>query len=121
MTLKSIWPSFFKHTGIKVRVINVQQEALKKLEGAIDPERKRKIIGKLYIDIFEREMEKIIKTGKNVKYLMQGTIYSDVIESKGTRNAAKIKSHHNVGGLPKNMRLQLIEPVRNFYKDEVRK
>ncbi|HUD09894.1 MAG TPA: glutamine-hydrolyzing GMP synthase [Patescibacteria group bacterium] len=112
---------FFKHTGIKVRVINVQQEALKKLEGAIDPERKRKIIGKLYIDIFEREMEKIIKTGKNVKYLMQGTIYSDVIESKGTRNAAKIKSHHNVGGLPKNMRLQLIEPVRNFYKDEVRK
>ena len=66
-------------------------------------------------------MEKIIKTGKNVKYLMQGTIYSDVIESKGTRNAAKIKSHHNVGGLPKNMRLQLIEPVRNFYKDEVRK
>jgi len=65
----------------------------------------------------KREMKKIIKIGKNVKFLMQGTIYSDVIESKGTKNADKIKSHHNVGGLPENMKLQLIEPVRNFYKE----
>jgi GMP synthase (glutamine-hydrolysing) len=110
----------FKQTGIKVRIINAQKEMLRKLKGVTDPEKKRKIIGKLYIDIFEREMQKIVKAGKNVKFLMQGTIYSDVIESKGTKNADKIKSHHNVGGLPKNMKLQLIEPVRNFYKDEVR-
>lgn len=110
----------FEHTKIKVQIINAQKETLKKLKGITDPEKKRKTIGKLYIDIFEREMEKIIKSGKNVKFLMQGTIYSDVIESKGTKNADKIKSHHNVGGLPAKMKLQLIEPVRNFYKDQVR-
>jgi GMP synthase (glutamine-hydrolysing) len=110
----------FEHTKIKVQIINAQEETLKKLKGITDPEEKRKIIGKLYIDIFEREMKKIIKSGKNVRLLMQGTIYSDVIESKGTKNADKIKSHHNVGGLPKDMKLQLIEPVRNFYKDQVR-
>jgi len=110
----------FEHTGINVQIINVQQETLKKLKGVTDPERKRKIIGKMYIDIFEKEMKMIIKSGRNVKFLMQGTIYSDVIESKGTKNAAKIKSHHNVGGLPENMKLQLIEPLRSFYKDQVR-
>jgi GMP synthase (glutamine-hydrolysing) len=110
----------FKHTQIKVQIINAQEETLKRLKGITDPEEKRKTIGKLYIDIFEREMQKIIKSGKKVKFLMQGTIYSDVIESKGTKNADKIKSHHNVGGLPKDMKLQLLEPVRNFYKDQVR-
>jgi GMP synthase (glutamine-hydrolysing) len=111
----------FEHTKIKVQIINAREETLKRLKGITDPEEKRKTIGKLYIDIFEREMQKIIKSGKNVRFLMQGTIYSDVIESKGTKNAAKIKSHHNVGGLPENMKLQLIEPVRNFYKDQVRR
>ncbi len=122
----------FKHIGIKADVVDAKEETLKKLKGIVDPETKRKIIGKLYIDIFEKEMKKLIISGKNVAFLMQGTIYSDVIESgaprspdeqkdKGTQNADKIKSHHNVGGLPKNMKLQLIEPVRNFYKDEVRK
>jgi GMP synthase (glutamine-hydrolysing) len=121
----------FAHTGIKVRVINAERETLQKLKGITDPEKKRKIIGKMYIDIFEKEMKKIVRSGKNVKYLMQGTIYSDVIESgggrrpdgtmdKGTKNADKIKSHHNVGGLPKNMKLKLLEPVRNYYKDQVR-
>jgi GMP synthase (glutamine-hydrolysing) len=110
----------FKHTKIKVQIVNAQEETLKRLKGITDPEEKRKTIGKLYIDIFEGEMKRIIKSGKNVKFLMQGTIYSDVIESKGTKNADKIKSHHNVGGLPENMKLQLIEPVRNFYKDQVR-
>lgn len=110
----------FEHTKIKVRIINAQEETLKRLKGVTDPEEKRKTIGKLYIDIFEREMQKIIKSGRKVKFLMQGTIYSDVIESKGTKNADKIKSHHNVGGLPEKMKLQLIEPVRNFYKDQVR-
>jgi GMP synthase (glutamine-hydrolysing) len=65
-------------------------------------------------------MKKLQKKGKNVEFLLQGTIYSDVIESKGTKHASKIKSHHNVGGLPKNMKLQLLEPLRTFYKDEVR-
>jgi len=110
----------FAHIGIKVDIINAQEETLRKLKGVIDPEKKRKIIGNLYIELFEREMTKLIKSGKRVGFLMQGTIYSDVIESKGTKNSAKIKSHHNVGGLPKNMKLQLIEPVRTFYKDEVR-
>jgi GMP synthase (glutamine-hydrolysing) len=90
------------------------------LRGVKDPEQKRKIIGNLYIKVFEREMEKLIAQGKDVGYLLQGTIYSDVIESKGTKHAAKIKSHHNVGGLPKHMTLKLIEPLRFFYKDEVR-
>jgi len=116
--------------GTKERVIKLFQERLKikpviveaknlfleSLKGVTDPEQKRKIIGSLYIKLFEKEARKI----KGVKYLAQGTIYSDVIESKGTRNAAKIKSHHNVGGLPEQMNLHLLEPLRNFYKDEVR-
>ncbi|MEK7092302.1 MAG: glutamine-hydrolyzing GMP synthase, partial [Patescibacteria group bacterium] len=101
-------------------VINAVGETLQKIRGIVNPEKKRKVIGMLFIEIFEREMKKFIKSGKNVKFLLQGTIYSDVIESKGTKNASKIKSHHNVGGLPKNMKLQLLEPLREFYKDEVR-
>lgn len=111
----------FKKHGIRPIVANVQDETLKILKGVKDPERKRKIIGKLFIDVFEREMKKQIKAGKNVEFLLQGTIYSDVIESKGTKHASKIKSHHNVAGLPKHMKLKLLEPLRNFYKDEVRK
>jgi GMP synthase (glutamine-hydrolysing) len=81
-----------------------------------DPEKKRKIIGKEFIRVFEEEAKKI----KDVDYLVQGTLYSDVIES-GTRDAAKIKSHHNVGGLPEDMKIKLIEPLRQLFKDEVRK
>ena len=108
---------FKKHLKIKPVVVEAQKLFLKKLRGAKDAEVKRKIIGKLYIDLFEKEAKKI--TG--VRYLAQGTIYSDVIESKGSKNADKIKSHHNVGGLPTKMNLQLLEPLRHFYKDEVRK
>lgn len=111
----------FQHIGVKVDIVDAKKETLKRLKGITDPERKRKTIGKLYIDIFEGEMKKLIKSGKDVAFLMQGTIYSDVIESKGTKNAAKIKSHHNVGGLPKKMKLGLVEPLRTFYKDEVRR
>jgi GMP synthase (glutamine-hydrolysing) len=110
----------FKQIGIKPIVVNAVGEMLKKLKGITDSERKRKIIGNFYIRVFEREMKKLLVKKIPVKYLLQGTIYSDVIESQGTRHSAKIKSHHNVGGLPKNMRLTLLEPVRNFYKDEVR-
>ncbi|HVZ67215.1 MAG TPA: glutamine-hydrolyzing GMP synthase [Patescibacteria group bacterium] len=113
--------TLFKKHGINPIIANVEDEMLTRLKGVSDPEKKRKVIGKFYIDVFEREMEKQIKKGRDVKFLLQGTIYSDVIESKGTKHASKIKSHHNVGGLPKDMKLKLIEPLRYYYKDEVRK
>jgi GMP synthase (glutamine-hydrolysing) len=110
----------FEHIGVKAQIIKCEKEMLQLLKGVTDPEKKRKIIGGFYIKVFEREMKKLSQKGIEVKYLLQGTIYSDVIESKGTKHASKIKSHHNVGGLPKNMKLKLLEPLRTFYKDEVR-
>jgi len=112
--------AIFKHLDVPVQILSCESEMLELLRGETDPEQKRKIIGKFYITMFEREMKRLEKKGRNVKYLLQGTIYSDVIESKGTKHSSKIKSHHNVGGLPKDMRLQLLEPLRMFYKDEVR-
>jgi GMP synthase (glutamine-hydrolysing) len=89
------------------------------LEGITDPEEKRKIIGRLFIEVFDEEAEKL----NDIAWLAQGTIYPDVIESAGasTGKAHVIKSHHNVGGLPENMRMKLIEPLRELFKDEVRK
>lgn len=110
----------FDHIGVPATIIQAEEEMLERLKGITDPEQKRKIIGGFYIELFEREMEKLRKRGKDVRFLLQGTIYSDVIESKGTKHASKIKSHHNVGGLPEKMQLKLLEPVREFYKDEVR-
>lgn len=98
-------------------IVDCQAEFLAALKGVTEPEQKRQIIGKLYIEIFDREAQKI----EPVTHLMQGTIYSDVIESQGTgKQASKIKSHHNVGGLPANLKLKLVEPLRYFFKDEVR-
>lgn len=111
---------FTKYSHVKPIVINREGEMVQKLKGIDDPEEKRKIIGNDYIEIFEEEMEKLLVSGKPVKFLLQGTIYSDVIESQGTKHASKIKSHHNVGGLPEKMKLELLEPLRQFYKDEVR-
>ena len=110
---------FAKHFGIHLICVDASKEFYAALAGADDPEVKRKIIGKKFIDVFDREAEKI----KDVRWLAQGTIYSDVIESAGTKNggAHVIKSHHNVGGLPENMQLKLIEPLRELFKDEVRK
>lgn len=110
----------FKHIGVRPLIIDVKREMLILLSGIKDPEEKRKIIGRHYIEVFERELDKLEGKGIRPEFLMQGTIYSDVIESKGTKHSDKIKSHHNVGGLPKHMRLKLLEPVREFYKDEVR-
>ena len=110
----------FKKKGNNPIIVNAVGETLKRLSGRADPEEKRKIIGNLYIEIFEKEMEKLKAKKIPVKFLLQGTIYSDVIESQGTKHSAKIKSHHNVGGLPKKMRLKLLEPLRHFYKDQVR-
>ncbi len=97
-------------------IVEARTRFLKALQGLDDPEEKRKSIGKLYIDIFNEQAEK----HKDADFLGQGTIYSDVIESKGSKHASSIKSHHNVGGLPKEMKFKLVEPIRNYYKDEVR-
>ena len=92
---------------------------MRELAGVDDPEQKRKIIGRLFIEVFEEEAKKV----DGAEWLLQGTIYPDVIESgaKGTKGAALIKSHHNVGGLPEKMNLKLIEPLRDLFKDEVRR
>lgn len=115
-TREEVEDIFHKKLHIRLIVLDCKKQFLFALKGVIDPEEKRKIIGRLYIDLFEKEAKKI----KRVRFLVQGTIYSDVIESKGTKHADKIKSHHNVGGLPEKMGLTLLEPVRDFYKDEVR-
>lgn len=100
---------------MNVDIVDTKNEFFKSIKKITDPELKRKIIGKTFIKVFEKEAK---KTG--AKFLVQGTIYPDVIESAGTKHAQIIKSHHNVGGLPENMSLVLLEPLRNFYKDEVR-
>jgi len=97
-------------------IIDAKKRFLEELNEVADPEQKRKNIGRLYIEIFQE----IAKKHPEAKFLGQGTIYSDVIESKGSKHASHIKSHHNVGGLPKEMQLKLLEPLRNYYKDEVR-
>ncbi len=101
--------------GVDVKLVNAQDRFLDKLRGVTDPERKRKIIGEEFIRVFEEEAKKL----SGVEYILQGTIYPDVIES-GSRTRKVIKSHHNVGGLPERMNLKLLEPVRELFKDEVR-
>ncbi|MCK5925151.1 MAG: glutamine-hydrolyzing GMP synthase, partial [Methylococcales bacterium] len=109
---------FAQHMGVKVIRVNAEQRYLNALKGITDPEKKRKIIGNLFIEIFDEESHKLT----SAKWLAQGTIYPDVIESAGSKtgNAHLIKSHHNVGGLPENMALKLVEPLRELFKDEVR-
>ena len=109
---------FKKKYKLNVKLINASKIYYKKLKNIKNPEVKRKIIGNLFIEIFEKESKKY----KNIKYLAQGTLYPDIIESRSTNGSksSKIKSHHNVGGLPKNMNLKLIEPLKEFFKDEVR-
>ena len=110
---------FAKHLGVKVIRVNAGDRFFAALRGVSDPEAKRKLIGALFIEIFEAEAAKI----RGVDFLAQGTIYPDVIESAGagTGKAHVIKSHHNVGGLPERMRLKLVEPLRELFKDEVRR
>lgn len=115
-TTKRVNEFFTKVLHVKPVILSKQKEFLNKLRGKTDPEEKRKVIGKLYIDLFQAE----VKKRKDVAFLVQGTIYSDVIESSGTKHAANIKSHHNVGGLPDSLKLKLIEPVRELYTDQVR-
>ncbi len=108
---------------LKLKYVDASARFLKKLKGVTDPERKRKIIGKEFVRVFEDATKSLTKTGKSkFKFLAQGTLYPDVIESVaiGGNPAALIKSHHNVGGLPKNMKFKLVEPLRQLFKDEVR-
>jgi GMP synthase (glutamine-hydrolysing) len=113
-----VMSTFAEHMGVKVIRVDAEHRFLNALDGVEDPERKRKIIGNLFVDVFEEESAKL----KNAKWLAQGTIYPDVIESAGasTGKAHLIKSHHNVGGLPDYMKLKLCEPLRELFKDEVR-
>ncbi|HEU5398898.1 MAG TPA: glutamine-hydrolyzing GMP synthase [Gammaproteobacteria bacterium] len=113
-----VMATFAKHMGVHVIRVDAEQRFLKTLAGIADPEQKRKIIGKLFVEIFEEEAAKI----SDAKWLAQGTIYPDVIESAAASGKAHvIKSHHNVGGLPIHMQLKLLEPLRELFKDEVRK
>ena len=116
-----VMQTFAEHLGVRVRRVDAADEFFARLKGVTEPERKRKIIGNLFIEIFEREAARV----EDAKWLAQGTIYPDVIESAGdsgggSGQATLIKSHHNVGGLPQRMRLKLLEPLRDLFKDEVR-
>ena len=111
--------NFLKNSlGLNIIKVDARENFLNKLKNIIDPEKKRKIIGKEFIDVFEKEAKKI----DDVKYLAQGTLYSDIVESAVTKNGHQvvIKSHHNVGGLPEKMNLKLLEPLKLHFKDEVR-
>jgi GMP synthase (glutamine-hydrolysing) len=115
---QEVMRTFSRNLGVKVESVDASGRFLAALAGAADPEEKRKIIGREFVEVFQREAKKFAK----VKWLAQGTIYPDVIESAGakTKKAHTIKSHHNVGGLPETLRLKLLEPLRDLFKDEVR-
>ncbi len=113
----------FEQLGLHLNVVDASQKFYDKLKGLTDPEAKRKAIGEMFIRVFEAEAHKLEKTHGQIDVLIQGTIYSDVIESGGAgtaKHADKIKSHHNVGGLPEKLGFKLVEPLREFFKDEVR-
>ena len=116
---EQVMHTFAQNLGVRVIHVDASEEFLAALAGVADPETKRRIIGRLFVDVFQRESAKLT----NVKWLAQGTIYPDVIESAGakTKKAHTIKSHHNVGGLPETLHLKLLEPLRELFKDEVRK
>ena len=115
---KNVMQMFAQNLGVKVVHVDASEQFMAKLAGVTDPEQKRKIIGAEFIEVFDTEEKKLTQA----KWLAQGTIYPDVIESAGakTKKAHAIKSHHNVGGLPDNMNLKLLEPLRDLFKDEVR-
>lgn len=111
--------TFGEHLGVRVKLVDAQERFLSELKGITDPEEKRKVIGRVFVDVFQEEASKI----EGANWLAQGTIYPDVIESAGAKSgkAKVIKSHHNVGGLPETLHLNLIEPLKELFKDEVRK
>src|SRR5690606_23011666 len=119
-------------TGVNLHVVDAQERFLAALDGVTDPEEKRKIIGREFIRVFEEAAREIVEgasgaarrgtadVSEPVEFLVQGTLYPDVVESGGGSGAANIKSHHNVGGLPDDLQFTLVEPLRSLFKDEVR-
>lgn len=110
----------FRQLGLEVDFVDAKQHFYRRLAGVVDPEEKRRIIGETFIRVFEAEAERLRQNVGSVEVLIQGTIYSDVIESGGTAHSARIKSHHNVGGLPERLGFRVVEPLRGLFKDEVR-
>jgi GMP synthase (glutamine-hydrolysing) len=122
---EQVMRTFADHLGVKVIHVDASEQFLGHLEGVTDPEAKRKIIGREFVQVFQTESAKIANAGGRVRWLAQGTIYPDVIESASNKvgsakKATTIKSHHNVGGLPESLHLKLLEPLRELFKDEVR-
>ncbi|MET9373096.1 glutamine-hydrolyzing GMP synthase [Streptomyces sp. NPDC003035] len=115
---------FVAATGVQLKVVDAQERFLTALAGVSDPEEKRKIIGREFIRVFEQAQAEIVAesagTGEDVAFLVQGTLYPDIVESGGGTGTANIKSHHNVGGLPEDLEFELVEPLRQLFKDEVR-
>ncbi|MEI7033063.1 glutamine-hydrolyzing GMP synthase [Streptomyces pratensis] len=115
---------FVAATGVKLKVVDAEKRFLDALAGVFDPEQKRKIIGREFIRVFEQAQAELVAeagaAGEDVAFLVQGTLYPDVVESGGGTGTANIKSHHNVGGLPDDIEFQLVEPLRQLFKDEVR-
>jgi GMP synthase (glutamine-hydrolysing) len=112
---------FVAATGVKLKVVDAVAQFVDALAGIHDPEEKRSIIGREFIRVFEQAAREIVAVGESVEFLVQGTLYPDVVESGGGAGAANIKSHHNVGGLPADLQFSLVEPLRTLFKDEVRR
>ena len=116
---------FVEATGVSLKVVDAQDRFLAALAGVTDPEEKRKIIGREFIRVFEEAAREVVADagahGETVDFLVQGTLYPDVVESGGGTGTANIKSHHNVGGLPDDLQFALVEPLRTLFKDEVRR
>ncbi len=115
---------FVSATGVRLKVVEAERRFLDALAGVIDPEQKRKVIGREFIRVFEDAAAEVVADagahGQQVEFLVQGTLYPDVVESGGGTGTANIKSHHNVGGLPEDLQFKLVEPLRALFKDEVR-
>jgi len=123
--VEQVKTDFVAATGVQLKVVDARERFLSALAGVSDPETKRKIIGREFIRVFEDAAREVVAeahdgAGEDVKFLVQGTLYPDVVESGGGEGAANIKSHHNVGGLPDDLQFELIEPLRDLFKDEVR-
>jgi GMP synthase (glutamine-hydrolysing) len=112
---------FVAVTGVRLKVVDATAQFLAALAGVSDPEEKRKIIGREFIRVFEAAAREVVEAGESVEFLVQGTLYPDVVESGGGTGTANIKSHHNVGGLPDDLQFALVEPLRTLFKDEVRR
>jgi GMP synthase (glutamine-hydrolysing) len=119
---EAVVETFGQTLHARLVAVNAAEEFLEALHGVVDPEQKRKLIGEKFIRIFEREARRVVDQAAGARFLMQGTIYPDVVESRGPERqaAAKIKTHHNVGGLPPDLKFELVEPLRYLFKDEVR-